>query len=205
MSSSAMHNMIDEAARELRRQRERLETIRKKVDGSTTKVTSKDRLVTVTIGQGGNVESIEFNSQKFRRMAPAELSAVLVETISQAQTQGRERLYRAFRPLLPKGMGLDFGGTVTGKTTLEQMYEDAIRQVDELTPDGTPIRTNGNGHANGNGHVSGNGHANGNGHAGSNGHFGANGHHGTNGNGSANGHSGPNGNGRINGKDNPDG
>jgi DNA-binding protein YbaB len=197
MSSSAMHNMIEEAAKELRRQQARLATIRKKMDGTTTRVASKDKMITVTIGQAGGVESIEFKSQKFRQMAPAELGALLVETIRQAQAKSRERLYRAYQPLLPEGLGLSATGVITGKTTLEQMYEDTLRQVDDLVPGDGPVRTNGNGHANGNGRA--------HGHPGPNGNGQANGHSSPNGNGQANGHSSPNGNGQANGKDNPHG
>src|SRR6266702_4278908 len=99
--STAMHNLVEEAAKELGRRQARRKAIRKKLEGTTTKVSSLDRMVTVTIGEAGNLESIEFNSQKFRRMPPAELGAALVETIRQAQAQTRERLLRAYQPLLP--------------------------------------------------------------------------------------------------------
>jgi DNA-binding protein YbaB len=124
--STAMHDP-EEAAKELRRRQARLKAIRKKLEGTTTKVSSSDRLVTVTIGQAGYLESIEFNSHKFRRMLPAELGAVLVETIRQAQAQARERLLRTHQPLPPDTMGV--GGGLSSKTTLERMFEDAIRQA----------------------------------------------------------------------------
>ncbi len=143
--STAMHNLVEEAAKELGRRQARRKAIRKKLEGTTTKVSSRDRMVTVTIGEAGNLESIEFNSQKFRRMPPAELGAELVETIRQAQAQTRERLLRAYQPLLPDTMGV--GGILSGKTSLDQLLEDAIRQADELMPDQMPARAAANGRA----------------------------------------------------------
>jgi len=161
--SSEMYGFVEEAAKELRRQQARLKAIHRKLEGSVTKVSSKDRMVTVTIGQAGNLETIEFNSEKYRRLPPAELGAVLVETIRRAQARNRERLVRAYQPLLPDTM--DIGGAVTGRVDLDQMFEDAIRQADDLLSNSGPDRATANGHA------------------GANGQAGANGHYGTNGKG----------------------
>jgi DNA-binding protein YbaB len=155
--STAMHNLVEEAAKELRRRQARLKAIRKKLEGTTIKVSSKDRMVTVTIGQTGTLESIEFNSQKFRRMAPSELEAVLVETIRQAQAETRERLLRAYQPLLPDTMGI--GNILAGKTDLDQMFEDAIRQADGLMSGQTPVRAGASGRAAANGRAGANGRA----------------------------------------------
>jgi DNA-binding protein YbaB len=159
--SAEMHDIVEKAAKDLRRTQTRLKAIRKKLDGTVTKVSSRDRMVTVTINQSGGMESIEFNSQKFRRMAPAELGSVLVETIRQAQAQSRERLLRAYQPLLPDHLGArDF---MAGKTDLDQVFEDAMRQADELMPGQMPIRTTVRGRPSANGRASSNGRASANG------------------------------------------
>lgn len=155
--STEMPDLVEEAAQELRRQRARLKAIRKKLDGTATKVSSRDKMVTVTVGQAGNLESIEFHSQKFRRMPPAELGAVLLETIRQAQAQSRERIIRAYQPLLPDIMGI--GDVLAGKRDLDQMFEDAIRQANEMMPDRMPTRTTVNGRTSANGKSSANGRA----------------------------------------------
>src|SRR5215207_3543125 len=47
-------------------------------------VTSPQGLVTVTVGGQGEVRTLSFNSQDFRKMAPAELAHVVLETIDRA-------------------------------------------------------------------------------------------------------------------------
>jgi DNA-binding protein YbaB len=154
------NNMDQDPVKELRRQQSRLKAIRKKIGDSTTKVSSKDRMVTVTMGPHGGLESIEFNSQKFRKMAPAELGTVLVETIRQAQVEARESVLRAYRPVLPDAIGID--SILAGKTDVDQLFNDAIRQASELTLGRKPQPAAANGKAaNGNG-FNGNG-SNGNG------------------------------------------
>jgi DNA-binding protein YbaB len=156
--TAEMHGFIEETTKELRRQQARLKAVRKKLEGTATKVSSRDRMVTVTIGQAGDLEMIEFNSQKYRRLPPAELGAVLVETIRQAQAQNRERLVRAYQPLLPGPM--DIGAAVTGRVDLDEMFDDAIRQAGELLQDDAPDRAAGNGQAKANGHSRANGRGN---------------------------------------------
>jgi hypothetical protein len=138
------YKFADDPINELRRQQARIGAIRKKLGTSPTKVTSKDRGITVTIGQNGTLESIEFNSQKFRKMAPAELGTALVETIRKAQLESRERILRAYQPVLPNIMGI--GNVMAGKSSLDEVFEDAIREVEGMMR-GIPPNATVNGNA----------------------------------------------------------
>ncbi|MEV0461152.1 YbaB/EbfC family nucleoid-associated protein [Catellatospora methionotrophica] len=64
-------------------------------------VTSPQGLVTVTVGGQGELRSLTFNSQDYRKMAPAELSRILVETVGRA----RESALQQMRGALP-GTGI---------------------------------------------------------------------------------------------------
>jgi hypothetical protein len=156
--TTEMHGFLEEATKELRRQQARLKAVRRKLERTATKVSSRDRMVTVTIDHTGDLERIEFNSQKYRRLPPAELGTVLVETIRQAQAQNRERLARAYQPLLPGPM--DIGPAVTGRADLDELFDGAIRQAGELLPDQMPDRAASNGHAKTNGYSRANGKGN---------------------------------------------
>jgi DNA-binding protein YbaB len=127
-------DLIEEATKELRRQQERLLKARAKLADTSTKVRSKDGMVTVILDARGQLSSINFNSQKFRRIAPAELGSILVETIVRAQSESRERVLGAFKPLLPEG--LDVSDLMAGKVDLNKMFEDAVHQSEEMMADG---------------------------------------------------------------------
>jgi hypothetical protein len=76
------------------------------------------------------VTSIAFNTQKWRRMAPAELGAVLVEALRRARAQGRARLVEAYRPLLPEG--LDPAKIMSGQFSVDGVFESARERSERI-------------------------------------------------------------------------
>ncbi|HUZ26733.1 MAG TPA: YbaB/EbfC family nucleoid-associated protein [Streptosporangiaceae bacterium] len=131
--SMSGQDIVDKAREDLRRHQEGLLAARKKLADVSTKMTSKDHSVTVTVNERGQLSSISFNSQKFRRMAPAELGSMLVETIAKAQEESRQLVLRTFQPFLPKGF--DLPGLMAGNSDLSKMFEDARRHADEMLSD----------------------------------------------------------------------
>lgn len=131
------YQMIREAAEEFDRQQERLSKLHKSLSQKSTKVVSLDRSVTVELGASGEVSSIRFNSQKFRRMAPAELGALLVETISKARAQSREQILSAFRNVIPAGI-THIDNLLAGKPDFDKMFADARQQAAEMLASASP-------------------------------------------------------------------
>jgi DNA-binding protein YbaB len=125
---------LAEATAELRRQQERLQAVRSRVREIKTKVMSKDGMITVVLDGRGDVSSIAFNTAKFRRMAPAELGAALVQVIGQAKAQAREELVSAYRPFIPAGLGLE--DLMAGKGNLNRMFDDAARKAEDALAHG---------------------------------------------------------------------
>jgi DNA-binding protein YbaB len=125
---------LTEAVAELRRQQERLEKVSSNLREVKTKVRSKDGAITVTLDGGGEVSSITFNTTKFRRMAPAELGAALVETIKQARAKSREHVMKAYRSFIPAGVGLD--DLFEGKADMSHVFDDAVRRANDILAHG---------------------------------------------------------------------
>jgi len=130
------HESFQEAVNELRHSQERLRSLRDQMQSKTTKVTSKDGMVTVTLDGKSEVTSIAFNTAKFRRMAPAELGAVLVETVNRARSEGRARVVDAYRSMFPSGMDID--AIMAGKFSVDKIFDDAVRRADAIMADGKP-------------------------------------------------------------------
>jgi DNA-binding protein YbaB len=124
------HESFQQALDELRRTQKQLGTIRSELQEKATKVTSKDGMITVTLDGRSELAGIAFNTAKFRRMAPAELGSVLLETINQARAQGRSRIIDSYRSLVPKGMDID--AIMAGKFSLDKMFDDAARQGETM-------------------------------------------------------------------------
>jgi DNA-binding protein YbaB len=61
--------------------------VRERMSALRTSATSKDRAVTVEIGPGGALVDITFATRAYRDMAPAELSALILQTVAQARQE----------------------------------------------------------------------------------------------------------------------
>jgi DNA-binding protein YbaB len=126
---------LTEAISELRQQQEKLQAVSSQLRENKTKVRSKDGMITVTLEAGGEISSIDFNTAKFRRMAPAELGAALVDTIRQARAQSREQVLNAYRSFIPSGVGLD--GMFDGKGgNVNSIFDDAVRKANDILAHG---------------------------------------------------------------------
>ena len=121
------HESFEEAVNELRRSQERMRSLREEMQGKATKATSKDGMVTVMLDGKNEVTSITFNTAKFRRLAPAELGAVLVETISRARAEGRARIVDSYRSMFPDGLDID--AIMAGKFSVDKIFDDAMSRA----------------------------------------------------------------------------
>lgn len=131
------HKAFDKAMEELQRSQERLKSVRQKLQDKPIKVTSKDHMISITLDAAGEVTSIVFNTQKWRRMAPTELGSVLVEAITEARAQGRAQLAEAYRPFLPEG--LDPTKIMSGKFSVDSIFESARRRSEQIMAAVQPV------------------------------------------------------------------
>lgn len=127
---------LDEAIANLRKEQERLKAARDSIQEVKGKVTSTDGMVTITLDGRGEISAITFNTTKFRRMAPAELGAALVEVIKKARTQAREQMLDAYRSFIPENVGYRLDDLIAGKGNLDAMFDDAIRRANNIMANG---------------------------------------------------------------------
>jgi DNA-binding protein YbaB len=137
------HESFMDALNELRRSQERLHKVRKQLQDKSSKITSKDGMITVTLDNRCEVSGITFNTGKFRQMAPAELGSVLVEVIGKARAEGRAKILDAYRDLMPSG--LDVNAIMSGKFDLDSMFDDAVRRGEMYLGEKHPSSSSGQG------------------------------------------------------------
>lgn len=63
--------------------------------------TSRDHLVTATVGAGGALLELKFNTTRYRTMAPAELATAVREVVEKARTDMAAEVAAAFQPMMP--------------------------------------------------------------------------------------------------------
>jgi DNA-binding protein YbaB len=130
--TAAGQDMVEAAMQELQRSRERLVALRSTMSEASTTVSSKDKAISVTVDGRGAVTGIAFHSAKFRKMAPAELGAALVDAIAAARQSALERVAETFQPMFPSA--LPAKDVLSGKLNLDAMFADAIKAAGRPMP-----------------------------------------------------------------------
>jgi len=85
-------------------------------------VVSPRKVVSVTMGNAGELREIKFPTTAYRNLTPSELGAVLTATIEDARSQALDRAAELLSVMLPPG--LDAKQLVRGKTDLAAMMPD---------------------------------------------------------------------------------
>jgi DNA-binding protein YbaB len=117
MSSSMRDQMEAELARLQTTMRE-IEDASASLESATEKVTAKNRLVTATVDATGRLTELKFHTDGYRSMAPAELSAALVEVIDSAQRKMGDRVSQVYGAFAPEGV--DTAAVMNGEVDIEK-------------------------------------------------------------------------------------
>jgi DNA-binding protein YbaB len=104
---------------EYQRQRLTLTELHQKIQAISVTTSSPRREVEVTVNHGGNITDIAFTGTGYRRLAPKELSALIMKTIADAKEQAAAESAELLAPLMPAG--LNARDMLAGRLGLEQM------------------------------------------------------------------------------------
>jgi DNA-binding protein YbaB len=108
----------------------------KAVAESETTVTAKNHAITVTVDGRGELTDVKFPTNAYRKMAPAELSSLLVETVTAARDQARKGLNELLETIVPTGMAADF---LTNSVDVEGMLDEAMHAAKQMFPSSAPV------------------------------------------------------------------
>ena len=140
--TAPLNDRVEEALAQLRRDREELRRVSERAGraaGATA--TAKDRSLSVTVDSQGSLTGITFHGQRFRKMAPAELAALIVRTTAAARTEATAAMIELFQPLFPGGF--DLNDMMAGTFDLDAMFDDAVRQARRDDLPGGPVTAGG--------------------------------------------------------------
>lgn len=120
-----LHNRVEQAFAELQSTQAAIVGAQQALAETSASVTTRNRALTVTVDAQSRVTDITFHSGAYRSMAPAELGALLVETINEAQDEASSKTTGMFQSLLPAGARLE--SLLTGSFDLDEMVGEALR------------------------------------------------------------------------------
>ena len=127
--SAPLHNRLESALAELRGQQGKIRDFGAAMAARTTAVTSKNRMVSATVNSSGRLVELTFKGNRYRNLPPAELSALVVETVTKAQQTSSREAVTAAAELMPDGFG--FPGLSGGDVDLDSMFDAAVRLAEQ--------------------------------------------------------------------------
>ncbi len=105
--STPFNEQIEQVMAQFTEQRSKLMQTQHDLQKETVSASPKNHLLTVTMELSGEVKEIKFNRNDYTTLAPAQLSAILVETINKAKAKAAARAQEAFSSMA--GFGTGFG------------------------------------------------------------------------------------------------
>lgn len=76
----------------IEQQQDKLADFQRRIAETSTVVDSRNKALTVTLDGHGELQDLKFNTTAYRSMAPAELSALILETLQKARGQSLDTM-----------------------------------------------------------------------------------------------------------------
>jgi DNA-binding protein YbaB len=138
MAEKPEFNMQDAIA-ELRAEQAKIQEAGERMNRLTGSASSADRMITATVDSQGRLVDLKLEGGRYRKLAPADLTGRIVETVRAAQENAARQASDAFAGLLPPGLGMPVGG----EFDLDAMFDAAVSAA--LATERTTDGANGNG------------------------------------------------------------
>ena len=130
---------MQNAIAELRAEQAKIQEAGERMNRLTGSASSADRMITATVDSQGRLVDLKLAGGRYRKLAPAELTGRIVETVRAAQENAARQASDAFAGLLPPGLGMPAGG----EFDLDAMFDAAVSAA--LATEQTTDGANGNG------------------------------------------------------------
>jgi DNA-binding protein YbaB len=131
--TNPIHNEFERTTAELEQAVERLTTFQRQLQESTYSATDRNRRVTVEVSSTGELSDIRFISNAYRKMAPAELSQLLVDTTRQARAKALQSMLTGLTDVLPSGLPLE--KIISGTTPMDEIVAAGLAEYEKNMPE----------------------------------------------------------------------
>jgi DNA-binding protein YbaB len=102
--SGEQERVLEELFEGYQRQRSRMADLAQQMKEVSGTATSPRRELTVTVEHNGGLTDIKFTGSAYRRMAPNELSELILSTVAEAKEKATEAAAEVMAPMLPPSM-----------------------------------------------------------------------------------------------------
>jgi DNA-binding protein YbaB len=129
---SQLEQRLQQALDAYRSKRDSFLTAQQQLQATSSTSKSRDRLVSVTVDARGLMTSLKFHDSGYRKLEPAELAKLIMDTLSKAQETARATAREAIASLLPDGVSPD--QIVSGAAPWERMLPGTPRDPHHALP-----------------------------------------------------------------------
>jgi len=132
--STPLQQQMETALTDLRAQQTRIQAASEQLAKTAGTAQSKDRSVEAVVDNQGKLTSLKLNGTGYRKLAPAELAARIVETVRAAQDAACRQAFASLAGLMPAGFDAPFGPAAPaadGSWDIDAMFAAAARAVQE--------------------------------------------------------------------------
>lgn len=113
---------LEESLARYRRRREELGEFQRGMAAIAVTVTAPRKVVSVTIGNAGELRELRFPTAAYRNMTPGELASVITRAFEDARSEALDRAADLLSAMLPQG--LDARQLIRGKADLTAMLPE---------------------------------------------------------------------------------
>ncbi|QUX20810.1 YbaB/EbfC family nucleoid-associated protein [Nocardiopsis sp. MT53] len=128
--SSSMREQMEAELERLHTTMRELSDASASLESATEEAVAKNRLVAATVDGTGRLTELKFHTEGYRTMAPAELSAAIVEVVGRAQKQMADRVAQAYEAFMPEG--IDTQAAIRGDLDPEETLRRMGVSLDDL-------------------------------------------------------------------------
>lgn len=104
---STYPEQTEQALARLREDQEKIARASASLASETEEAVSKDRAISAKINAEGELVELKFRTSAYKSMAPAELSAAVMDVIKRAHGRMQARVVEAYAPFAPEGIDLE--------------------------------------------------------------------------------------------------
>jgi DNA-binding protein YbaB len=131
--TNPLHNEFARTTADLEQAVARLTALQQQLQESTYSATDRNRHLTVEVSSTGELTDIRFLGNAYRKMAPAELSKLLVETTRQARAKALESMISGLTGVLPHQLPLE--QILAGDTPLDEIVAASMAEYEKNMPE----------------------------------------------------------------------
>lgn len=119
MVTSQYEQELEQSLALYQRRREELAEFQRGMAAISVTVTAPRKIVSVTMGNAGEIREVRFPTPAYKNLTPIELGAVLTRTIEDARSEALDKAAELLSGMLPPG--IDAKLLVRGKADLARM------------------------------------------------------------------------------------